>query len=188
MASKYKIVTYGNPALRKKATSVKTVDAAIRKLAKEMLDAMYASKGIGLAAQQIGRAEAICVIDIPQQRADENSEGPSAANDGVPMPIIMVNPQIGVTSGVQVGDEGCLSFPEIYVTIKRANEVTVSFLNLHNKEEKICVTGLCARAVQHELDHLNGVLLVDRMSVVQKIASAGKLKRLKKQAAEEDDQ
>ncbi len=184
MASKYKIVTYGNPALRKKSTPIKTVDATIRKLAKEMLDAMYASKGIGLAAQQIGRTEAICIIDIPPQRADEDPDSTSLASDGLIMPIIMINPRIQTVSGVQTADEGCLSFPEIYVTIKRAAEVTVSFLNLHNKEETIRATGLSARAVQHELDHLNGVLLVDRMSVVQKLASAGKLKRLKKQSAE----
>jgi peptide deformylase len=185
VASKYKIITYGNPALRKKATPIKSVDAAIRKLAKDMLDTMYASKGVGLAAQQVGRTEAICVIDVPPQRVEGSPGSASAANDEVPMPLIMINPQIEATVGLQTGDEGCLSFPEIFVRIKRAEEVTVSFLNLHNKAETARLMGLAARAVQHELDHLKGVLLVDRMSVVQKIGVAGKLKRLKKQAAAE---
>lgn len=179
MASRYKVLTYGNSALRKKATPVKTVDVAIRKLAKEMLEAMYDCKGIGLAAQQIGRTEALCVIDVPKSR-----EAAEAAADTA-MPIIMINPIIETMSGEQKGDEGCLSFPEIFVAIKRANKVTVSFLNLQNKEETISTVGLVARAIQHELDHLNGVLLVDRMSAIQKIGVAGKLKRLKKKAAEE---
>jgi peptide deformylase len=179
VASKYKVLTYGNSALRKKAAPVKTVDAAMRKLAKDMLEAMYDSKGIGLAAQQIGRTEAICVIDVPKTR-----DAAEAAAD-IQMPIIMVNPTIETMSGEQKGDEGCLSFPEIFVAIKRANEVTVSFLNLQNKQQTINTVGLAARAVQHELDHLNGVLLVDRMSAIQKIGVAGKLKRLKKKTAEE---
>jgi peptide deformylase len=119
------------------------------------------------------------VIDVPKTR-----DTAEILTD-VEMPIIMINPKIETMSGEQKGDEGCLSFPEIFVAIKRANEVTVSFLNLQNKEQTINTVGLAARAVQHELDHLNGVLLVDRMSALQKIGVAGKLKRLKKKTAEE---
>jgi peptide deformylase len=187
VASKYKVITYGNPLLRKKATPVKVVDASISKLAREMLEVLYSAKGVGLAAQQIGRTEAICVIDVPAQH-DKEKDGASLpmATPDIGMPIVMINPRIEAASGEQRCDEGCLSFPEIYVSIKRAEEVTVSFNNLDNKKVTVLAAGLFARAVQHELDHLNGILLVDRMSPLQKIAIAGKLKRLKKQSQEDE--
>jgi peptide deformylase len=100
------------------------------------------------------------------------------------MPVVMINPRIVEEEGQQSGQEGCLSFPEIFVGVKRAAKVTAAFMNLEGREEKVLAQGLFARAIQHELDHLNGVLLVDRMSPVQKVANAGKLKRLKKQALE----
>ena len=91
-----------------------------------------------------------------------------------------MNPEITAADGEQCGDEGCLSFPEIYVKIRRAADVTAAYTDLDNRRQTVRATGLLARAIQHEIDHLNGVLLVDRMSMVQKAALAGKLKRLKK--------
>jgi peptide deformylase len=98
------------------------------------------------------------------------------------MPLVLINPRIVASSGTQVGQEGCLSFPDIYVQIKRAAEVTVAFTDLEGRERELHGMGLLARAIQHELDHLNAVLLVDRMSAVQKVSVAGKLKRLKKES------
>lgn len=177
---KYEITTYGNPVLRKKAVPVEKVDESIKQLARDMLDTMYSSNGLGLAAEQIGRTESICVIDLPLS-ADIDEETRMRVNPGVQMPVIMINPVISEMDGEQTGQEGCLSFPEIFVTIKRAKHVEVKFKNLSGKEEVLEATGLLARTVQHEVDHLNGILLVNRMSTVQKLSMAGKLKKLKKQ-------
>jgi peptide deformylase len=146
-----------------------------------MLRTMYASNGVGLAAEQIGRTEALCVIDIPPDQ-DKDSDTEQRENPDVSMPLIMINPRISKMSGEQVGREGCLSFPDISVSIRRAREVTVSFTNLEGRSQTVKAMGLLARAVQHELDHLDGVLLVDRMSPVQKLAVAGKLRRIKKES------
>jgi len=175
------VCIYGNPALRRKSDPVTEVDDEIRQLARDLLETMYRSRGVGLAAQQIGRTEAVLVIDTAQG-SDNDPEQPRE-NPDVPMPLVMINPEITAKTGEETGDEGCLSFPEIYVKIKRAAEVTASYTDLDNRTQTVCASGLLARAIQHEIDHLNGVLLVDRMSVVQRAALAGKLKRLKKQAS-----
>ena len=176
---KYEIKTYGDAVLRKKAVPVDKIDDAIRQIAKDMLTTMYRTNGLGLAAEQIGRTEAMCVMDLPEA-VDVDETTKQRQNPDVKMPIVMINPVILEMEGTQVGKEGCLSFPEIFVTIKRANEVTVKFKNLSGKEETLKAKGLLARTVQHEVDHLNGILLVNRMSAVQKISFAGKLKKLKK--------
>ncbi len=176
----YEILTYGNKLLRCKSTPVEEVTDEIRVLAQDMLKTMYASDGLGLAAEQVGRDEAICVIDIPPMR-DEETGTPMRENPDVRMPLVLVNPRIIERDGEQVGSEGCLSFPGIFVSVKRAEAVTVEFLDMENEPRSVHATGLLARAIQHELDHLDGVLLVDRMSPVQKVAVAGKLKKLRKQ-------
>jgi peptide deformylase len=176
---KYDVLVYGAPPLRQKAVPVEQIDQAIRDLARDMLHAMYGHRGLGLAAEQVGRREAICVIDVsPRQDADPQTG--QRVNPGVRMPLVLVNPKIVGTAGVQVGEEGCLSFPEVFVTVRRAAEVSVAFRNLDGAEQTVLARGLLARVVQHELDHLDGTLLVDRMSPVQKVAVAGKLKRLRK--------
>ncbi len=180
MAVEYEVLTYGNKLLRRKASPVEEVTDDVRGLVQDMLRTMYASDGLGLAAAQVGRPEAVCVIDIPPMR-DEETGTPKRENPDVRMPLVLVNPRITERDGEQVGSEGCLSFPEIFVTVKRAQTVTVEFLDMENELRSVRAAGLLARAIQHELDHLHGVLLVDRMSAVQKVAVAGKLKRLRKQ-------
>jgi peptide deformylase len=182
-ASRYDILTYGSPVLRTKATPVPAVTDEIRKLAKDMLAAMYAHNGAGLAAEQIGRTEAVCVIDISARSSTEAPAAPPE-NPDIPMPVVMVNPRIMHAEGEQRGPEGCLSFPELFVDVTRAAEVAVAFVDLRGRQQTVTGKGLFARAVQHELDHLNGVLLVDHMSPVQKVALSGKLRRIKKQAQE----
>jgi peptide deformylase len=172
----FEILTYGRDELRTVADPVGEVTDAVRAVAREMLEAMYAANGLGLAAEQVGRSEALCVIDVP-------AEMQRAESEPVPMPLVLADPEITASRGEQCGQEGCLSFPEIYVDVMRAAEVEVSYTDLANRRRTLRATGLLARAIQHELDHLHGVLLVDRMSAVQKVAVSGKLKRLKKQNA-----
>ena len=175
----YEIVTYGNDALRRTARPVPAVTDEIRQLADQMLATMYEANGVGLAAEQIGREEAICVIDIP---ADAEKPECRAFNAAVAMPLVLINPEILALEGSQRNSEGCLSFPEISATITRANQVTVAYNDLQGERQTVTVQGLLARAVQHETDHLKGILLVDRMSPVQKMSVSGKLRRLKQSA------
>jgi len=171
------IVTYGNEALRAKATPIIDINDKIQALAANMLETMYASNGVGLAAEQVGRTESICVIDIP---TDLEKPACREQNAAIKMPLILINPQIIAVEGEQRDEEGCLSFPQIGVQITRAFQVTALYTDLQGIRQTITAYGLLARAVQHELDHLKGVLLVDQMNAVQKLAAAGKLKRLQK--------
>jgi len=169
------IVTFGYDALRQKAVPVTEVNDDIRRLATDMLETMYAAKGLGLAAEQIERNECICVIDIPP---DAEKEACREANAAVAMPLVLINPEILSHEGKQRNNEGCLSFPDIGASITRANQVTVTFIALTGERQTITVQGLLSRAIQHEVDHLNGILLVDKMSAIQKLSVSGQLKRL----------
>jgi peptide deformylase len=174
------ITTYGNPVLRKKAEAVAEVTDELRTLADRMFGLMYAADGIGLAAEQIGRTEALFVLDIPA-RADKDEQG-RPLNPGVNMPIAIFNPEIiGVSEQTDVMEEGCLSFPGIQVAVTRPVEVVLRYLDRDGNEQTLNAKGLLARAIQHENDHLNGVLLVDHMNAVDKILKSGKLKALVKQ-------
>lgn len=174
------ICTYGNPILRKKAEEVREVTDALRELAKEMLETMYAEHGVGLAAEQVGRSESLFVIDIPPD--SDMDEHEQRENPDVKMPLIFINPKIVAHSDdIQIGPEGCLSFPDIFADVERWYEVDAEYTDLDGNRKKVHGKGLLARAIQHELDHLNGVLLVDRMSPVKKVTLGGKLKRLVKQ-------
>lgn len=175
---KYEIRVYGDSVLRRKAEAVRKIDDDIRQLAGDMIETMYANNGLGLAAEQVGRQEAICVIHVPPG-SDQDRE----RNESIPMPLVLVNPSIVEEIGRETLQEGCLSFPELFVQVERAGEVVVSFTDLENERQMLRATGMLARAIQHELDHLNGVLLVDRMSAVQKVAVSGRLKRIKKAGA-----
>jgi peptide deformylase len=174
------ICIYGNPVLRKKSEPVKAVTAEIRALADRMLGLMYAQDGIGLAAEQIGHTEAVFVLDVPVA-ADKNDQG-LPNNPGVKMPQAFINPEIiGVSEETAVAEEGCLSFPKLYVPVKRPAEAVLRYLDRDGKEQVLNAKGLLARAIQHELDHLNGVLLFDHMSAVSKLKHALMLRRFKKQ-------
>jgi peptide deformylase len=177
------VYTYGSAVLREKAKPIAKVDDRIRQVARDLLVRMYESDGVGLAAEQVGLTEAICAIDI--SRRDPSAGPPPILSDPpVEMPIVMLNPVVSEPAGKQRDKEGCLSFPEIYVEITRAAEVTVTYLDLGGQQKTIRASGMLARVIQHEVNHLNGVLLVDHMSAVQKVAFAGQLRRLKREAQE----
>ncbi|VGO22024.1 Peptide deformylase [Pontiella sulfatireligans] len=166
--------------LRQKAVEVTTVTAEIHELAKEMLETMHVEGGVGLAAEQVGRTERMFIVDIPVD-SDVGDDG-VRENPAVDMPLVFINPKItGHTDDVQIGPEGCLSFPDIFANVERWYEVDAQYIDLDGFPKTIHAKGLLARAIQHELDHLNGILLVDRMSHVKKVALSGKLKRLVKE-------
>ena len=174
------ICTYGNPILRKKSDPIMMVTDELRSLADRMLGIMYSEEGIGLAAEQIGRTEAVFVIDIPP-RADQDEQG-RLNNPGVEMPLVVFNPEIMGTSDEQdVMDEGCLSFPKLHTPVTRSMEVVLRYVDRTGTSKLINAKGLLARAIQHENDHLNGVLLVDHMSSVAKLKNSILLRKFKKE-------
>ncbi len=171
---------YGDPVLRQKAAPVAAVDDRLRKLADDMIETMHAEEGIGLAAQQVGETVALCVVDVPAS-GDTDEDG-ARLNPDTAMPMVLFNPQIVESSDdTEVYEEGCLSFPEIRVPVTRPSEVVVRWTDRDGakREQRLC--GLVARCVQHEMDHLAGVLICDRMSAVKKISLSGKLKRMKRE-------
>ena len=155
------VVKYGDKVLREKAVPVVQVTPELVKLAQDMISTMHKSKGVGLAAEQVGRLESLCVIDVPLECEDDDSV--KEFNSRIEMPLVMFNPQILSLTGEQDGKEGCLSFPNMGAPLKRAAETTVQYIDLNGIPQIVTVRGFLARAVQHETDHLQGILYVDRL-------------------------
>jgi peptide deformylase len=174
---KYTICTYGNPILRIKAKPVAKVDKTLRNLSREMLEIMKKNHGIGLAAEQIGQTHKICVIDLDPTFDRPDPDAPRL-NPDLKAPLIMINPEIISANKNQTNTEGCLSIPEIFKPVNRAYEIEVSYLNIDGKQRNIKVKDFAAQVIQHEIDHLNGVLFVDRLSAITKISITSKLKKL----------
>ncbi|MEI8064232.1 MAG: peptide deformylase [Verrucomicrobiota bacterium] len=176
------IVKFGHPVLRTKGKRIDRVTAELRQFANDLKETMYVADGVGLAAHQVNRAIMLSVVDV---RASElpselriNGQ-PQNLNDW--MPLTLLNPTIQDSTGEVTGTEGCLSFPEISAKIRRAETVTVHAHNLAGQELNFVATGLLARALQHEFDHLNGGLFIDRMDAATRASLAGKLKKLQKE-------
>ena len=180
----FEIVTFGDPVLRVRSSPVSRVTIEFKHLVDGMLETMHQAEGLGLAAQQVGRTDSLCVIHLPSE-LDVAEEGGPRLNPDIEMPLIMFNPKI-VSRGSELvrRDEGCLSFPGIHTAVQRVAELEVAFVDWKGELKTLRCRGLLARAVQHELDHLAGVLLVDRMSPVKKISLSGKLKRLREETEE----
>lgn len=156
---------YGNPVLRKKGAAIGDITPAIRKLIVDMIETMEASHGVGLAAQQVGEALQLAVVDVRgmKDRPSTMSVNGKEADVEEHMPIVLINPEILPTGDKVFGSEGCLSFPELYGEIERRAEVEVTATNAKGKRLTFRCGGLLARAVQHEFDHLQGILFIDRM-------------------------
>ena len=167
-----RIYKYGEKVLREKARPVAFVDDRLRALADDMVETMHASKGVGLAAEQVGHTERLCVIDIPEGCEDEEAE---AFNAPIAMPLKLFNPEIVAQEGSQRDKEGCLSFPNVGGSLTRAAQVVCQYLDEQNRPQTITARGVLARALQHEIDHLNGILYIDHMSAVERLAYAAKL-------------
>src|ERR1700719_3967120 len=161
------IVVYGEPVLRAKGKRLEAVGDEIRALAADMLETMYEANGVGLAAQQVGRAVQLTVIDVSD--AESRPSRMWLAGEEVDpkehMPLILINPEVQLGEELELGTEGCLSFPEITAEIPRAAKVKVIAQNLQGSRIEFEAEGLLCRAVQHENDHLNGIFFIDRMSL-----------------------
>jgi len=159
------VVKYGTPVLRQKGTKIETITPTIKKLIADMFETMYAHKGVGLAAQQVGLAVQLTVIDvrgITDRPSSLELEGQPADVAGF-MPLVLINPQLKAVGDPITGPEGCLSFPEIFGEITRSDLVEVKAMNQEFKPIEFRCGGLLARAIQHETDHLHGILFIDRM-------------------------
>lgn len=164
------IVNYGHPALRAKGRRVDSVDDALLGLIADMMETMRAANGVGLAAQQVGVPVQLCVVDITGVK-----DRPSKMwIDGDPvepedhMPLVLINPKISLSGRERSGNEGCLSFPGMSGEVTRPEKVLVEAMDAEGNQIKFEATGLLSRAVQHEFDHLQGVLYVDRMSTSER--------------------
>jgi peptide deformylase len=157
---------YGDSVLRKRARPVANDEPGLSLLVENMLNTMRAENGLGLAAPQIGESVRVAVID---RRGTEDGEED----------LVMVNPEITVGWGHESSEEGCLSLPEIWVKVKRSSHVKLAYSDLSGRRQSLTASGRFAVAIQHELDHLDGVLLIDRISSVERGLLKGKLDALK---------
>jgi peptide deformylase len=160
------IVHYNHPILRKKGEKITAFDAALVQFAASMVASMRAAEGIGLAAQQVGRAVQVCVVDLRAAEAEFNWELDGARPPlDLFMPLVLVNPRITVEPRTDelIYEEGCLSFPQIRGDVARPDAITVKFHDERGVPHTLRADDLLARCIQHEVDHLNGVLFIDRM-------------------------
>lgn len=159
---------FGSQVLRKPCPPVKEVDVDIRALVGDLFDSMRAAEGVGLAAPQIGVLKRVCIIDVSTQQPEY-------------LPVALINPVLTDHKGEQVGEEGCLSFPDLYGDVKRHAWVEVEATDINGQRFKTAGEGFYARALQHEIDHLDGKLFIDQISPLKRQLMRGALKRLKKE-------
>lgn len=150
--ARYKVVLAGDPVLRRIAHPVKEVNENIKKLLDNMAETLYHAKGVGLAAPQVGISKRVIVVDI---------------GEGL---FKLVNPEIVASSGIQDGAEGCLSLPDVVGNVKRSERVTVKALDENGDEVTIEASGYLARAFQHEIDHLNGIIFTDKATAIERVS------------------
>jgi len=162
------IVKYGNPVLREKGEEIKEINEDIRQLVSDMCETMKAAPGLGLTAHQIGRSLALFVIDMSY--FDENAGCK-----------VFINPKIIKSEGISSQEEGCLSIPGINDDIERYEYVKLSALDLDGKEFEFEGEGLLARALMHEYDHTQGILIIDRISALKRKLLTSKLKKISKE-------
>jgi peptide deformylase len=181
-----RIVQFNEPILRKKGVKISAFNAALKRLAEDMIDAMHGAEGIGLAAQQVGQAIQLCVVDLRPVEAkfDWEYDGTRPPLE-LFMPLALVNPEISVVPDPEtVYEEGCLSFPQIRGDVVRPDEIAVKFKDTSGHAHVLRCTGLLARCIQHEVDHLNGILYIDHMDKETLAAIDPELKALKKRTRE----
>lgn len=172
------ILKFPDPRLRKKGVAVEEVTPELQQLAKDMLETMYSFKGIGLAAAQVNRQVRLLVMDTrPRENGRYKPEEMTELEQAVPQPLILFNPEIVKKEGKTTYDEGCLSVPTYFETVERFNLVEVTGLDLEGKPIKFVTDGLLAICVQHEIDHLDGRLFLDRLSPIKSTRLKSKIKK-----------
>lgn len=166
--SKLPIITLPDPILRKISAPVEQVDAEVLKLADDMLETMYAAPGVGLAAVQVGVLKRLVVLDVSSDEDEQQEKNP----------LVLINPQIlAVGSEPRLHEEGCLSIPDFRLDIERPSTVTVGYIDRNGKPQELAAEGLLATAIQHEIDHLNGKLIIDFLSRLQREIVVRKFKK-----------
>ena len=156
---------YGDPVLRAKALPLLEVGDSVRPFVLDLFDTMRAEDGVGLAAPQVGASQRLLVLSVPIKRAKR-------------VDMTLINPEVVRAEGWEVGEEGCLSVPGVYDDVKRASSIDVKALDESGRPVEFAADGFLARAIQHEIDHLNGVLFVDRLGMLQRRLHRGELKAL----------
>jgi peptide deformylase len=174
------VVMYGHPVLRQKGARLEKIDAETRRLIADMLETVNAAKGVGLAAQQVGRALQLTVVDVrgATDRPSTFQRGGREEEANSVMPLVLINPEVTPIGDGVAGPEGCLSFPEIFADISRPGMAEVRAMNEKWEPLEFRCGGLLARVIQHELDHLNGILFIDRMLRADKEELKSKLEEL----------
>lgn len=167
---KLTIRKYGEPVLRQKGARIEKITPEIKKLVADMFDTMYEARGVGLAAQQVGHALQVTVIDVRgiKDRPSTMSIDGKEVDPEAHMPLVLINPELKFVGDPVTGPEGCLSFPEVFADITRPGEVAVVAMNDKGERITFHAGGLLAKAVQHEFDHLQGILFIDRMTAETK--------------------
>lgn len=160
------VLHFPDPNLRKKALPVESIDAAIKVLADDMLETMYAEGGIGLAATQVNIQKRIIVMDLSEEKNQ---------------PLVMVNPEIDRTEGTEEMQEGCLSVPGFYENVQRAESIQYHYLTLEGEQKEEQADGLLAVCIQHEIDHLDGKLFIDYLSPLKRQMIQKKIQKQEKQ-------
>lgn len=151
------ILTYPDPRLKRKAELISEITEEHRQLIDAMIETMYAASGVGLAATQVGISQRLIVIHVPSGEEEERRN-----------PLVLINPRILQTEGEIVAEEGCLSIPEVSADIKRHSYVKVAYEDVEGNEKEIEGTNLLARILQHEIDHLNGILFIDYLGRIRR--------------------
>lgn len=168
------LVIAPDPRLKMKSAPVEAIDDSIRALARDLLDTMYASRGIGLAAVQVGVHKRMLVVDVGERE------------EGTSNPMCLINPEIVEENPeLSVYNEGCLSFPGQYSDVERPKTVRIRYLDLSGNSQEIEASGLLATCVQHEIDHLNGIVFVDHVSSMKRDMILRKMKKIKKHYEED---
>lgn len=165
-----KIVKYPDPVLRKTTEKITAFDENLARLAEDMAETMYDAPGVGLAAPQIGQSLKLIVVDITAKKEDELQIGERQF-----MPL--VNPEIIAHEGTQLDEEGCLSIPELTSTVERFKKITVSFQDLQGQPRELTTENRFAVVLQHEIDHLNGILFLDHLSPLKRTLYKKKVKK-----------
>lgn len=188
------ILKYPDPRLRKKGEPVEKVTSELAAFADQMLETMYAARGIGLAAVQVNRHIRLLVIDIrPKENGRYKIDDMTELEKAAPMPFVIFNPEITQKDGKTTYDEGCLSVPTYFETVERAKHIVVKGLNQKGQEFQLEADGLLAICIQHEIDHLDGKLFLDRLTPIRATRLKSKIKKHgypdpQKNQDDEDDQ